>query len=147
MLITKSGLLGEMVIIMVVLQHKETSKGKPVWEILVVEDDSIVSRFIKTLLEIDGHTVQTASTGKEALTILEKKKFDLVTTDFLMSGMKGDTLATAIKEFLPNQRILMISSKAAFAEFCGEPVPNVDLVMGKPFTQTDLREAIAKVLV
>ncbi|HEX3856300.1 MAG TPA: response regulator [Verrucomicrobiae bacterium] len=128
------------------MQSEEISRGKPVWKILVVEDDSTVSRFIKMLLEIDGHAVQTASTGREALTILEQNKFDLVTTDFLMSGMKGDSLATAIKEFLPNQRVLMISSKAAFAESCGEPVPNVDLVMGKPFNQKELREAMAKVL-
>ena len=136
----------KMEIIIAALQSKEINKGKPVWEVLVVEDDSTVSRFIKMLLEIDWLSVKKASTVKEALDILKQKKFDLVTTDFLMSGMKGDSLAAVIKERLPNQRVLMISSNGAFAKACGDPLPGVDLVMGKPFTQTDLREAMAKVL-
>jgi CheY-like chemotaxis protein len=135
-----------MVVIIAVLQPKETSKGKTVWKILVVDDDSAVSKLIKLLLEIDGHTVQTADNGKDALLMLEQNKFDLVTTDFSMTGMKGNMLAAAIKERLPNQPVLMISSNGALAEACGDPLPGVDLVMGKPFTQEDLREAIAKVL-
>jgi CheY-like chemotaxis protein len=135
-----------MEIIIAALQSNEINKGKPVWKILVVEDDSTVSKFIKLLLEIDGHTVQTADNGREALALLEQGRFDLVTTDFSMSGMKGDTLAAVIKERLPNQPVLMISSNGAFAKACGDPLPGVDLVMGKPFTQTDLREAMAKVL-
>jgi CheY-like chemotaxis protein len=128
------------------LQSIDINKGKQGWQILVVEDDSSVSKFIKFLLEHDGHTVQTANNGKDALLILEQNKFDLVTTDFSMAGMKGDTLAAAIKERLPNQRVLMISSNGALAEACGNPLPGVDLVIGKPFTQEDLREAVAKVL-
>ena len=128
------------------MKPKEIINGKPVWKILVVEDDSAVSKLIKLLLEIDGHTVQTADNGKEALLILEQTKFDLVTTDFSMSRMRGDTLAASIKERLPNQPVLMISSNGALAKACGDPLPGVDLVIGKPFTQEELREAITKVL-
>lgn len=112
----------------------------------MVDDDTAVSKFIKLLLELDGHSVQTANNGKNALLILEQNKFDLVTTDFSMAGMKGDTLATTIKKRLPNQPILMISSNGALAKARGDPLPSVDLVIGKPFTQKDLREAISKVL-
>jgi len=80
------------------------------------------------------------------LLILEQTKFDLVTTDFSMSRMRGDTLAASIKERLPNQPVLMISSNGALAKACGDPLPGVDLVIGKPFTQEELREAITKVL-
>jgi CheY-like chemotaxis protein len=124
----------------------ETKNRKQAWKILVVEDDSDISKFIKMLLEIDGHTVQTASNGKDALLMLEQNKFDLVTTDFSMTRMKGDTLAAAIKERLPNQPVLMISSNGELAEARGDALPGVDLVLDKPFTQEDLREAIAKVL-
>jgi CheY-like chemotaxis protein len=132
--------------IIAVLQPKETSNGKSVWRILVVDGDTAFSKFIKLLLELDGHSVQTANIGKSALLILEQNKFDLVTTDFSMAGMKGDTLAATIKKRLPNQPVLMISSNGALANACGDPLPGVDLVIGKPFTQKNLREAIAKVL-
>jgi len=120
--------------------------GKQGRQILVVEDQPDMAGLIKFLLELDGHTVQTANNGKDALLMLEQNKFDLVTTDFSMSGMRGNMLATAIKERLPNQPVLMISSNGELAKACGDPLPGVDLVMGKPFTQEDLREAIAQVL-
>jgi len=70
----------------------------------------------------------------------------LVTTDFSMSGMKGDELAATIKKRLPNQPVLMISSNGMIAKASGTPLPGVDLVIGKPFTMEELRQAIAKVL-
>jgi CheY-like chemotaxis protein len=128
------------------LQPKENNRGNQTWQILVVDDEPAVSKVIKLLLELDGHNVQTANSGREALALLEQRKFDLVTTDFSMAGMKGDRLAAAIKERLPNQRILMISTNGALAKASGEPLTGVDLVMSKPFYIEDLRKAIAEVL-
>ena len=75
------------------LQPKEINQGKPVWRILVVDDEPAISRAIKMMLEYDGHKVQTVHSGEEALSLLEQNQFDLVTTDFAMTGMKGDALA------------------------------------------------------
>jgi|SRR5665213_204796 len=135
-----------MFVISPILQAKEINKGKPVWQILVVDDDTTVSKTIKLLLELDGHNVQMANSGREALVLLEQGRFDLVTTDFSMSGMKGDTLAAAIKERLPNQPVLMISTNGAIAKASGDPLLGVDLVISKPFFLEDLRKAMAKVL-
>ena len=135
----------EMVVVFLVLQPKEINKGNPAWQILVVDDEPTVSEAIKMMLEHDGHKVQTANSGREALTMLEPGRFDLVTTDFSMPEMKGDALAAAIKQRLPNQRVLMISGNG-LSKSSGDPLTGVDLVIGKPFLLEDLREAIAKVL-
>lgn len=134
-----------MVVVFLVLQPKEINKGNPAWQILVVDDEPTVSEAIKMMLEHDGHKVQTANSGREALTLLEPGRFDLVTTDFSMPEMKGDALAAAIKQRLPNQRVLMISGNG-LSKSSGDPLTGVDLVIGKPFLLEDLREAIAKVL-
>ena len=128
------------------LKPKEINKGKPVWQILVVDDEPAVCETIKMVLEHEGHKIQTANSGREALVLLESGKFDLVTTDFSMSGMKGDALAAAIKERLPKLPVLMISANAIIAKDSGNPLPGVDLVISKPFLLEDLRAAIAKVL-
>jgi len=129
------------------LQPKENlGSGKEAWQILVVDDEPAVCGAIKMMLEYDGHKVQTANNGREALSLLEQGKFDLVTTDFFMTGMKGDALAAAIKERLPNQPVLMISANGAIAKSSGDKLPGVDLVISKPFLLEDLRKAIAKVL-
>jgi|ERR1017187_5940431 CheY-like chemotaxis protein len=133
-------------VIFLVLQFKEINQGKPVWQILVVDDEPAVCGAIKMMFEYDGHKVQTANSGKEALVLLEQGRFDLVTTDFSMPGMNGDALAAAIKNRLPNQPVLMISANGAIAKSFGDPLPGVDLVISKPFSLEDLRNAIAKVL-
>ena len=113
---------------------------------MVVDDEPAVCGAIKMMIEHDGHKVQTASSGKEALALLEQGRFDLVTTDFSMPEMKGDTLAAAIKQRLPNQPVLMISGNALTSQSSGNPLTGVDLVIGKPFLLADLRKAIDKLL-
>jgi CheY-like chemotaxis protein len=121
---------------------KEFPKVKQALEILVVDDEPSVCEAIKMMLEHDGHNVQMANNGSEALVLLEQCRFDLVTTDFSMPGMNGDALAAAIKERLPNQPILMISGNAAREKSSGNPLLAVDLVVSKPFLLEDLRKAI-----
>jgi two-component system response regulator FlrC len=128
------------------LQQEDIRGAKPAWRILVVDDEPAISSLMKVFLERDGHSVQTASNGQEALLLLEQQSFDLVTTDYSMSGMKGDLLAAAIKKRLPKMPVLMISSKGAVAKACGDPLPGVDMVMAKPFNMEDLRKAMAEVL-
>ena len=134
-------------LILACLQPKEKlGGGKEALQILVVDDEPAVSRAIKMMLEYCGHKVQTASSGREALAMLEQGRFDLVTTDFSMPEMKGDALAIAIKQRLPNQPVLMISGNALMSQSAGNPLTGVDLVIGKPFLLDDLRQAIATIL-
>jgi len=111
-----------------------------------VDDEPAVCGAIKMMLEHDGHQVQTANNGREALSLLEEGRFDLVTTDFAMQGMKGDALAAAIKQRLPKQPVLMISANGAIAQSFGDPLPGVDMVISKPFLMQDLFDAVAKVI-
>jgi CheY-like chemotaxis protein len=98
------------------------------------------------MLTFDGHRVETANSGKEALTLLEKEKFDLVITDYAMPVMKGDQLAAAIKSRAPNQPIVMITAYAEMLQASGNALSGVDFVISKPFLLENLREAIVKVL-
>ncbi len=111
--------------------------------ILVVDDEPFVCESIRMLLNFDGHDVETAGNGKEALAKLEQGQFDLVVTDFEMPGMKGDQLAATIKARNPKQPVIMIT---AFKETLPENLPGVDYMIGKPFLLENLREAMARVL-
>jgi len=120
--------------------------GNQVWRILVVDDEPAVGDAIKMMLKFDGHEVQTASGSKEALSLLEQGKFDLIITDYSMPGMKGDELAAVIKQRLPHQPIIMISAYAEMLKSSGNPLAGVDFMLSKPFFMAELREAIARVL-
>ena len=114
--------------------------------ILVVDDEPAVGDAIKMMLQFDGHEVKTANGSKEALSLLEQGKFDLITVDYAMVGMKGDELAAVIKQRLPHQPIIMISAYAEMLKSSGNPLPGVDFIISKPFLLEDLREAIVRVL-
>ena len=120
--------------------------GNQVWRILVVDDEPAVRNAIRMMLKFDGHAVQTADGGAEALPLLEAGQFDLVITDYSMPGMKGDELAAVIKGRLPRQPIIMISAFAETLKSSGNPLAGVDFIISKPFSLADLREAVARVL-
>jgi len=114
--------------------------------ILVVDDEPTVSRSIRMLLEHDGHEVQTADSAETALVMLEQGKFDLIITDYSMQKMKGVQLAGLIKQSHPHLPIIMATAFADEFNTYGKPAANVDFVISKPFSQKDLREAVARVL-
>ena len=117
----------------------------PSKRILVVDDEPFVCYAVKMMLTFDGHEVQTANGGKEALALFEKHPFDVVITDFAMPVMKGDELAAAIKARVPNQPVIMITAYAEMLQSSEHPLPAVDYMISKPFLLDDLREAIARV--
>jgi len=96
------------------------------------------------MLAFDGHIVETANNGKDALKIFEPGKYDLVITDFSMPGMRGDELAATIKARAPSQPIVMITAYAEVLQTSGNPLVGVDFIISKPFLLENLREAIAK---
>jgi CheY-like chemotaxis protein len=117
----------------------------PQRHILVVDDEPLVCDAVKMMLDFDGHVVETATNGKDALALLAKTPFDLVITDFEMPGMRGDELAAAIKARSPSQRVVMITAYAEMLQASGNPLTGVDHIISKPFLLENLREAIAKV--
>src|SRR5579864_1929729 len=117
----------------------------PQRRILVVDDEPFVCDAVKMMLAFDGHSVETASSGKAALDLFEKTKFDLVITDFAMPAMKGDELALAIKKRDPQQPVVMITAYAEMLQSSGTQLPGVDFIISKPFLLENLREAISRV--
>ena len=117
----------------------------PKRHILVVDDEPFVCDAVKMMLNFDGHVVETANNGHEALALFDKGNFDVVITDFAMPNMKGDELAAAIKARSPNQPVVMITAYAEMLQASGNPLKGVDCVISKPFLLENLREAIAKV--
>jgi len=110
--------------------------------ILVVDDDAIVCETVTMILQIDGHIVDCASSGAQALDLFQPGKFDLIITDFFMPSMTGEKLASAIKSRSPAQAIAMLT---AYPEkLSRDPMSFVDLLIGKPFEINVLRDAVTR---
>ena len=82
----------------------ETSK------ILLVDDEPGMLRYIKTLLEVDDYKVQTASTGEEALALVNKGlRPDLVLMDLLMPGIDGLQTLEQLRQLQPGVKVVILS--------------------------------------
>lgn len=78
--------------------------------ILLVDDEPGMLRYIRTLLEVDDHKVQTATTGEEALKHVEKGlNPDLVLLDLLMPGIDGLQTLEHLRQMKPGVKVVMLS--------------------------------------
>src|SRR6202048_1356291 len=78
--------------------------------ILLVDDEPGMLRYIRTLLEVDDYSVQTASTGEEALQQVEKGlRPDLVLLDLLMPGIDGLQTLEQLRQLVPGLKVVMLS--------------------------------------
>ena len=78
--------------------------------ILLVDDEPGMLRYIRTLLEVDEHKVQTASTGEEAVEHVEKGLHpDLVLLDLLMPGIDGLQTLEKLRQLKPGLKVVMLS--------------------------------------
>ena len=112
--------------------------------ILIVDDESLVRETLQMLLKCDGHIVDQAKSGSEALAVFEPGKFDVIFTDYFMPAMKGDELAVAIKQRAPSQPVVMLTAYPEKLKTADRPPAGVDSLIGKPFELESLREAITK---
>jgi CheY-like chemotaxis protein len=66
-------------------------------KILVVDDEQDTLISMKMLLENSGYVVNTVVSGKDALNLLKKEKFDLVLLDVMMPEMSGREVLEKIR--------------------------------------------------
>jgi two-component system nitrogen regulation response regulator NtrX len=77
--------------------------------ILVVDDEDGIRKILRQVLEYEGHTVQTASGGGEALTLVEEFQPDLSFIDVKMARMDGLEVLDRIRSKDSNAVVVMIS--------------------------------------
>jgi len=114
-------------------------------KVLVVDDEPGVRDIVSEYLTIDGHVVDTAKDGEEALAKFQAGSFDVVVTDQAMPEMNGEALAANIKQSAPHVPVVLLSGFGDMMKILGEKPDNVDLILGKPITLTEMRGALASV--
>ncbi|WP_099351399.1 response regulator transcription factor [Fredinandcohnia onubensis] len=82
------------------------------WNVLIVEDQSIVRQGLKLMLEQDEkiRVVAEAENGEEAIKKMEAHVIDVVLMDIRMPVMNGLEATRKIKEGWPNAKILILTT-------------------------------------
>ena len=126
-------------------KEKVAAAPQRLLRILVVDDEPAVLRANSEILSGDGHQVETATNGREALDRFTADPFDLVVTDRAMPEMSGDQLAAAIKTIAPRP-VILLTGFGDIMNSTGEKPAGVDLILTKPVAMNKLREAVAAVM-
>jgi CheY-like chemotaxis protein len=116
--------------------------------ILLTEDDDSVRAFVSRALQLDGHSVEVASHGMEALERLTKDdgRFDLLVTDVKMPVMDGIALAHETAANWPHLPILLMTGFADQRERANDLAQVIRDVVLKPFTLQQIRDAVGEAL-
>ena len=78
--------------------------------ILVIDDEAHVRSMMGSTLERQGYDVQLASSGYEALQILDQNAFDLVLADILMQDVNGIAVLDHLHAQQPQLPVVMVSA-------------------------------------
>ncbi|HEQ7794791.1 TPA: response regulator transcription factor, partial [Streptococcus pyogenes] len=109
--------------------------------ILIVDDEKPISDIIKFNLTKEGYDIVTAFDGREAVTIFEEERPDLIILDLMLPELDGLEVAKEIRK-TSHVPIIMLSAKdSEFDKVIGLEIGADDYVT-KPFSN---RELLARV--
>ncbi|MGB0430129.1 MAG: response regulator [Bacteroidia bacterium] len=115
--------------------------------VLVVEDNFELRKYIVSILDSHFKIIE-ASNGVEALSVLEKRKVDLITSDVMMPEMDGMELLGRIKQHEEWRAIptIMLTAKSNKADKIDAFKIGIDDYITKPFLARELTARVGNVL-
>ena len=115
-------------------------------KILIVDDELILRESLAGWLLRDGHTVDTASSGEEALEKLKEARFDIMLVDIKMEGISGLDVLQHVKENDPDVAIVMITAYGSIPTAIEAMKNGAYDYMLKPFDPNELGVLIDKII-
>ena len=115
-------------------------------KILIVDDELIMRESLAGWLERDGHAVQTAASGEEALEKIKATHFDILLVDIKMEGISGLDVLRKVKESDPDAEVVMITAYGSIPSAIEAMKDGAFDYMLKPFDPNELGVLIEKII-
>jgi chemosensory pili system protein ChpA (sensor histidine kinase/response regulator) len=115
---------------------------------MVVDDSITVRRVMEKFLERNGLRVITARDGLDAISVMQEAKPDIILLDIEMPNMDGYEFATHVRndDRVSDVPIIMITSRTGDKHRARAIEIGVNDYLGKPYQETELLEAIRRLL-
>jgi signal transduction histidine kinase/ActR/RegA family two-component response regulator len=128
--------------------HSATAAIRQI-RILIVDDDPLIIKSLRDVLEHEGHAVTVADGGREGIRKFQEsvdsgEPFSVVFTDLGMPHVDGRQVAWAVKAASPSTPVALLTGWGERLVSEGDVPSNVDRVLNKPPKLRDLRAALAE---
>jgi DNA-binding NtrC family response regulator len=114
--------------------------------ILVIDDETLMREFLFEALTRAGHEVETCSGGREGITALEEKSFDVLVTDLKMTPMSGLEVVKAASEVSPQTVAIVMTAYGTIETAVAALKSGAEDYILKPFAPDELELVIQKAL-
>ncbi|MGB5984469.1 MAG: sigma-54 dependent transcriptional regulator [Desulfobacterales bacterium] len=114
--------------------------------LLIVDDEQSMREVLQFMLQREGYHVDCAETGKAAVGILKKSRYDLVLCDIRLGDMTGIEVLKVCKERNPDTIVIMISAYATTETAVEAMNFGAYDYLPKPFNNDELKATIVKAL-
>jgi DNA-binding NtrC family response regulator len=113
--------------------------------ILIVDDELIMRESLSGWLKRDGHSVQTAASGEEALSLTEKNHFDIMLVDIKMEGISGLDVLKHVRETDTDSAVVMITAYGSIATAIEAMKNGATDYLLKPFDPNELGVIVERI--
>ena len=114
--------------------------------VLVIDDEPDMCDTFVMVLEPMGYEVLTVDSGQAALVALERRRFDLAITDFMMPGLDGTQTLDAVKAADPGLPVIVVTGFVTEEVLAACSSHGAAAIVKKPFSVKELRELVARSL-
>jgi response regulator RpfG family c-di-GMP phosphodiesterase len=112
--------------------------------VLVVDDNASVLRFLVLAFRANGCVPVEASTAEQALELLKGQRFDLVVSDIKMPGLSGLDLLRAVKSSQPATPVVLITGAPSVNSAVFGLRHGAYDYLSKPFAIQDVQELVRR---
>jgi DNA-binding response OmpR family regulator len=106
--------------------------------ILIVEDDKGIQKYLKELLLDNGYSVKTVADGVQALDFIKKSSPDLVLLDLNLPNLTGESVCKEIRKNYPGIRVIILTAKDTTSDIIQGLNLGADDYITKPFVADEL---------
>jgi DNA-binding response OmpR family regulator len=104
--------------------------------ILVIDDDEVILKIFKEILEMEDYIVDTAKTGKEAIEKSYANLYNMALIDIRLPDMDGTQLLTRMRETVPKMVKIIVTGFVSTNSTI-EATRGADGYVTKPIMDTD----------
>lgn len=112
--------------------------------VLYVEDEALLAISMEGVLVDEGFSVELAFDGSEGLEKASQFVPDIIVTDYMMPKLDGLGMVGILREQGIDAPVI-VTTAVPEEKLAPELLSNVDLYLGKPFTEAELVDALTRV--